>query len=453
VTVAQKVADYIFRTKYGDIPPEILKQARQCILDCIGVALYGSTFEASRIALAVIGDPGIPRGGASIFGTCVKTVPHLAAFANAVMAHVADFDDSMLSLKGHPSSVLLPAALAAAEKVDGTGKDLLTAFVVGTEVAGKIGQAMGWSHYEIGWHSTGTVGAIAASAAVSKALKLDRNRVCNALGIAVSSASGLRINFGTMTKSYHAAHAAMAGVLTAQLAERGFDASSIALEGAMGFGKLFGAPGELSSAMEALGKNYALDGIIRKPYPSCAGTLPPVEAILKMREQSAIRPGEIKDIEVEARPVMANVLIHHDPHTPLEAKFSMEFCLAAALVFGRLGIAEFAENRLFDPAVRALIKKVTMISSEAMERLSAEQGALAPTRLKVKLQDGRELEETISEARGGPSNPMSDDELREKFRECGRQALPEGEVERLLEVIEDLENVNDLSLLAGCIAR
>jgi len=449
MSVNQEIADYIVRTGYTDIPGQVINRAKECILDSIGVALYGSRFEASLIAFAVAGEPGEQKGGASVLGKRKKIFPPLAAFINAVTTHVADFDDTLAVLRGHPSCVLMPAALAACETTGGNGKDFLTAFVVGSEVAGKLGSVIGWEHSRVGWHVTGTIGSLAAAVAASKALSLTPDKVSNAIGIAASSASGLRVNFGTMTKSYHAGHAAMVGVLAAQLAEKGFDASPVALESDQGFARLFGYSGELCSVAEVLGKNYALNGIMFKPYPSCAGTHPAIDAILKIRDQIKLNLEDVAEVEVWAPPSLLNVVFHHNPQTPLEAKFSLEFCTSAALIFGEVGITQFEGECIFDPNVRDLMGRVRIIPDAEMEKASRERWVLSPVRLRVRLRDGREFSETVWEAKGGPSNPMSRNEIREKFRKCASQVLPDTGVERALEKIEQLETLKDVSDLTS----
>jgi len=449
MTVMQGIAGYIVRTRYGDIPFLVIERAKGCIMDSIGVALYGSTFEASQIALAVVGGASSPGGGASILCGGAKVIPCLASFINGVMAHVTDFDDVLFMLRGHPSCVLMPVAIAACESAGGNGKDFLTSFVVGSEIAGKMGRVMAWQHYELGWHSTGTIGALGAAATASKALNLDRDKTANALGIAASSAAGLRVNFGTMTKSYHVGHAAMVGVLAAQLAEKGFDASSVVLEDNMGFARLFGCDSEISSVAADLGIDYALSEIILKPYPSCVGTHSAVEAILKIREEINAKLEDIAQIEVRVRPAPTSSLFYHNPQTTLQGKFSMEFCISAALVFGKLGISEFERECVFNPHVRGLMGKIIIIPDIEMGKISMERRVLSPVQLKMKTVEGEEFCETILEARGSPSNPMSQDEIREKFRECARYVLPDSGVETALETIERLETLKNISELTS----
>jgi 2-methylcitrate dehydratase PrpD len=449
VSVSQDIANYVVAVEYTDIPAAALKKARACILDSIGVALYGSGLDVARIVQGIAGNSLSPEGGASIIAGHRKVSPASAAFANGVMAHIGDFDDMLVAFRGHPSSVVMPAALAACESGGGTGKDLITAFVVGVELGGKLGGVMGWEHYDTGFHPTGTVGAIAAAAAAAKALALKQDEIVMALGIAASSASGLRVNFGTMTKSYHAGHAAMVGVLAAELARAGFDASPVALDGESGFAKTLGCGGDISIVGESLGRDYAINKILMKPYPSCAGTHPAIDAILKIRKKVNLKAEDVAEIEVLARSSTRTVLIHHNPQTPLEGKFSMEYCVAAALVFGEVGIEQFEETSVFNHAVRAVMGKVKVVFDNELEKLTREGGILSPVRIKLKLRGGKEYFEAIDEAKGGPSYPMSQNEIQTKFKRCAQKALPASRIESVLQTIRSLDSLSDISELTS----
>jgi 2-methylcitrate dehydratase PrpD len=278
---------------------------------------------------------------------------------------------------------------------------------------------------------------------------LNREKIGNAIGIAASSASGIRENFGTMTKSFHAGHAAMAGVFAAQLAEKGFESSPKVLEGNAGFAKLFNAGDQFLSLAKNLGTVHALDKIMLKPYPSCAGTHTAVDAILKIRKENRFDLEAIVEINVEGLPVLSTVLIHHNPQTSLEAKFSMEFCVSAAFIFGQLGIPQLEEKSIFDPQVRHLMGKVKVLPDDEMEEVSKKQDVLSPIRLRVKLKDGREISETVLEAKGSPSHPMSREEINNKFRECTKNILSPSKSEEALKILEDLEGLKALSELTS----
>jgi 2-methylcitrate dehydratase PrpD len=453
MTLTHELAEYIADTTYDDIPGEGIVKAKECILDSIGCALYGSAFAASGIALDVACDGLSPAEGAAVLGTGRKVPARIAAFVNGVMTHVADFDDTVVSLNGHPSCVMMPASLAMTEASGQGGKTFVTAYVVGCEIAGKLGLAMGPAHHRLGWHPTATLGTIGAAAASAKALNLDRDKAANALGIAASSASGLRANFGSMTKSFHAGNAARNGVFATRLAEKGFTSSEAALEGEAGFARAFGAHGDLSKVPGSLGVDPVLRHVMLKPYPCCAGIHPAVDALRRILGRSeGMDIHRIERIEALGRPVLKSVLLHPDPQTPLEAKFSMEYCVASTLIHGAPGISRFEEGSLFDPEVRALMKRVELLADRNMEEIFAEQGVLSPTRINIHLPGGEVRTDTVLEARGGPSNPMSRREIQDKFRECSSGVLPESQADRVLTMIDALEEVDSMGELTSALA-
>ena len=445
MTISRQIAEFVYSTDYETFPNQVVDKAKQCLLDSLGVALYGSRFEASKISLKVIKQIGGSEES-TILGTPYKAPCPLAAMANGIRAHVADYDDSLVDF-GHPSCVLMPATLALAERENIDGRSLITSFILGSEVGSKLGRMMGWRHYETGWHVTGTVGTIGAATAVAKLLNLSPPQIVNALGIAASSAGGLRQNFGTMTKSWHVGHAASAGVMAALLAQEGYSASALALDGETGFIRAF--QGDVNSTFlpEALGNPYSLMKIMFKKYPSCHGTHAAVDAVLKLKEQYGFQSEEIEAIECYIRPLMKSVLIYKDPQTELEAKFSVEYCVAAALVLGRLGIAQFTDEVLFHPEVRSLMRKVSVRDDPTLEEIAKKGKLLAPSRVKVILSDGREYTQSVLEARGGPSEPLRWEELEKKFLECAGQVLLIDQAQKALALIRKIEEVDNMALL------
>jgi len=444
--VGQEVAEYICTTPFDDFPKDVVEKAKFCIIDSIGVALYGSRFEAAQILLSLAKEIG-GREESTILGSTLKVPASFAALANGVSLHVAEYDDYMFWMQGHPSAVIMPTSLALCEALGTSGKTLLSAFILGTEVGGKLGKVMKGSHYEAGWHGTGTIGTIAAAAAAARAFNLSREQTTNALAIAASSAAGLRENFGTMTKSYHVGQAARNGILAAQLAKKGFTASPNIFEGPSGFFNTFSGTGDPASLPKELGEPYALKNVAFKKYPSCAGTHTAVDAIFDLKERVVFKPEEVEEIECRVRPVLPSVLIHPDPQNELEAKFSMQFCVSAALVFGQLGIAQFDTKLIRSPQIQKVMKKVRMVSDPALEKLSSEMNVLAPIELTLKLTNGKQYVKKVVEAKGGSSNPMEHHELESKFVECASWLLSPSQSKAVLEMllrIETLEKLSDL---------
>ncbi|MDY6874635.1 MAG: MmgE/PrpD family protein [Chloroflexota bacterium] len=448
MTVSQQIANFICGTGYGDLPDDVIDRARQCFLDSIGVALYGVSFEASRISVEMVRDVA-GKAEATVLGTELKAPSFLAALANGISGHVTDYDDVLIDSQGHPSCVLMPATLALAEKCGSSGRDLLGAFVLGSEVAGKLGLVMGMEHYAVGFHSTGTIGTVAAAAAASKILGLPAAQVSNALGIAASGAGGLRQNFGTMTKCWHAGHAASTGVMAALLAQKGYDASGQALDGKAGFRRAFQG-GETPFSVAQMGNPYSLTKIQFKRHPSCAFTHPPVDAALKIREEHQIQPEQVASVVCHVVPRARSVLIYQCPESALQAKFSLEYCVAAALLWGHLGIEQFTDEAVALPEVKQMIEKISVALEPSLEEIALKKRLINPCLIELKLKDGREFSLTVEEARGSPSDPLSWADLEEKFLSCSRRTLSASRAREFIahvKQLEKMESATDLVIL------
>ena len=290
-------------------------------LDCLGAALAGYSHPIGKIITDFVKESGgSPK--ATVIGAGFKTSPHEAALANGTMAHALDYDDYSLVLAGHPSVSLLPSILAIGEDRGISGKKVLTAYIVGFEIESKLGAGVNFRHYELGWHATCTLGTLGAAAACSSILGLDIEKTRMALGIAASEASGLRQNFGTMTKPFHAGLSARNGVIAALLAEKGFTADKNILEAEFGFCNLFCGKGEYDSERitSNLGNPFAIfePGISIKPYPSCGGTHTALDAMLYLAKENDINPSDVEEIGVDVPELLPRVLIHSNPKTGLE---------------------------------------------------------------------------------------------------------------------------------------
>jgi 2-methylcitrate dehydratase PrpD len=446
IEAAREIAQFIAEARFSKIPGPVIQRAKNCILDALGCGLYGREFEASKIVTQVVQEWG-GRPESTILGTGLKVPSGMAALANGIAIHVADYDDSSVLFRGHPTSVVLPPVLALSEARGATGEDLLLAYIVGVEVGGKLGKIMGWSHYEAGWHGTGTIGTIAAAAASAKILRLNEERTAHGLAIAVSETSGVRENFGTMVKSFHAGQASAAGVLAAVLAEKGYSGSMSAFEGGSGFRRVFSGESEMTRWAEELGQPYALLDIGFKRYPSCACTHTSLDALEELMSSHPFSWKEIEEVSCTVPFVIPTILIYPDPQNSLEAKFSLPYCLASFLVHGRLDLSHFEKEALFDANVRALMPKVKLVPSMDMENRMKSENLLAPVEVSVKLKNGT-LKKMFPEAKGGPSLPPSVGEVKEKFRTCAGRLLSLEKVEHgigLVSTLESLREVNQLT--------
>jgi 2-methylcitrate dehydratase PrpD len=445
------VAQFITTTRYEDIPQEVIRLGKKSILDGLGLALAGSRAESGPISRRYIESLGICNGKSVISGTAQKTAPRFAAFLNGISIHADDFDDTQLSsakdrvygLLMHPTVPVLPAILALLERGGISGKEFMLAYHLGVEVECKIAEAISPRHYEDGFHTTGTCGPFGSSAVCAKLRRFDLPTTLTLFGLAASQSSGLRENFGTMTKPFHAGHAAEIGILSADLVALGWTAAKQILEADRGFFHAFGGSYDPEYIMNRLGKpwTFASPGISLKPYPSGSLTHPAMSELMRLIETNNIKAADVEKVGVGANRNMVATLLHHDPKTGLEAKFSMEFCIAILLLERKAGLREFTDKVVQRPRVQAMIRKVNFYVDPEAERAGYNK---MTSLLKIHLKDGRVITGRADFAKGSPSNPMSFEETAEKFRGCAEYAdWPATKTEKIIAYVKDLETVPD----------
>src|SRR5947207_13194165 len=447
MTATTRLAEFVVKTSLRECPDAVLAQTRRAVLDTIGAMLAGAAEPVAQSVRAVARLEG-GVGLCTVLGTSMRPSPGWAALANGAAGHAHDFDDTNFALMGHPSVPLFAAALAAAEAETADGAALALAYVIGFEIDAALGIALNPAHYTRGWHATSSIGTLGCAAAAARLLGLDVDQTRHALGMAASMASGLKENFGSMTKPYHAGHAAQSGLLAAQLAREGLTASETALEGPQGYVAAFGGAGGLEPALDALGRTWQLlaSGIAVKPYPSCALTHAAIDALLALRAGPGIRPGDVAAVEVGVNRVVPDVLAHRHPTTALERKFSMQFCAAAALGAGRVDLASFEDGPVRDAEVRRLMEQVVMVVDPALPD-GLEQHAWA--RVTVRLADGTKLASPPRGPQGHADAPLSREALHAKFLACATRALSRDEAEGVAVELEHLEDIPDIRTLTS----
>jgi 2-methylcitrate dehydratase PrpD len=391
----------------------------------------------------------------------MRVPPRFAAFANGTAIHADDYDDTQLAvakdrvygLLTHPTAPALPAVLAVAERDRRSGKDLLTAYHVGVEVECKIAEAINPRHYQHGFHSTATIGTFGAAAGLANLLKVPAEGAGVALGIAGSLSAGLRENFGTMMKPFHAGRAAESGVLAAEFASLGFTATPHILEAPRGFFHAAGGGYEEGAIRGKLGNPWTFmnPGVSIKPHPSGSLTHPGMTLMLSLIKQHNIRPDLVQSVKVGTNQNMPNALIHHRPRTELQAKFSMEFCMAILLLERKAGLAEFTDEVVNRPDVQAMIQKVDFGVHPEAEAAGYDK---MTTILEMALTDGRRISGRADFGKGSPANPMSYEEVADKFRECaGFSRWPKDKAERVIELVGGLEELRDVRELTALLSR
>jgi 2-methylcitrate dehydratase PrpD len=426
-------------------PQAAIDAAAAAVRDTAGVILAGAIEPAARMVQSIAADEG--RGDSAVLGTSLRTGAGVAAMANGVAAHALDYDDMCFVSLAHPSCALMPAALAACEIAGAPGRTLLEAYVVGFELECRLGKAMNPRHYhDRGWHCTSTIGTVGAAAAAARVLGLTPSETAHALGIAASSACGLKENLGSMVKPLHAGMAARNGVTAAQLAQRGYRASERSLDGPQGFLAAMDAQHrDLTRAVTEIGTFWDIltTGITVKLYPSCAATHPPLDVLLDLRYGEGVDADAVESIDIQVDSMTPRLLIYDRPSTGLEGKFSMPFCAAAAIVDGHVGISTFDLARIQSPDIQALMPNITMRANTKFDSTPP----LSHTIVTLRLRDGRVLERSSSGARGYPARPASEAQLSAKFSECARRVLPSAVADDAWAMLGALEQVEQMSVL------
>lgn len=456
-----RIAEFVVDTRLSQIPDETIELGKKSILDGLGLALSGSKTETAGLIERYVKSLGCGSGGAAVLGSAAKLPPRFAALVNGVAIHVDDFDDTQLAaakdrvygLLVHPTVCVLPAALATAE-VGGTGgKDLLVAYQVGVEVECKIAEAISPRHYEDGFHSTGTCGVFGGTSACARLKGLDVASTVRAFAIAASHAAGLRENFGTMMKPYQAGHATESGVVAADLAALGWTGAEQILEAQRGFFHAYGGSYDPSAIVDRLGKPWTFQnpGVSIKPFPSGSLTHPGMTELLRLIRANSIRAADVAQVEVGTNRNMPNTLIHHRPTTGLQAKFSMEFCMAILLLDGRADQTKFTDAVANRPDVQQMIGRVRFYTDPDAEKAGYDK---MTTILKITLKDGRTISGRADFGKGSPANPMSFDEVAEKFLGCAAFAeWPTSKADRVIDTVRRLEDLSDVRTLTALCSR
>lgn len=427
--------------------PEVLEQARLSFLDTLGCMVAGASSDPVHSVVAASTEWG--NGKVPVAGTSCRLALPWAALANGTAAHALDFDDNLEPALGHASAVLVPAILSVASSRRSPGAAALDAYVVGIEVMGRLGAAFNMEHYSRGWHATLTLGAPAAAAAIARLLRLDASKARNALSIAASMAGGSKIQFGTGLKPVHAGLAAKAGITAALLAAAGLDAAPEALTGNWGLhGLMNGAAGGSEMLAAEIGEPLMIErfGLMRKIYPSCAAMHRAIDGILDLRMAEKLTPEETFSLRVSMAEIQTQNLRFPRPSSVSEARFSLEYCAASALVDGELGLSAFSEVAMARPATLALAQRVTMVTDPALHG-QLQSDAQTPTTLDFTLVGGRSLRHVVTYQRGHEARPLTCEEVEAKFVSLVEPVLGNERAAALLALLGTLTTLADSSLL------
>ena len=444
-TLSEQLADWQLARRGDGFGAADREAARLLVLDWLGSALAGLGTDTGRIFLEYARQQ--PAGRVTLLGLDEGRSVEVAALCNGAVSHIVEMDDVERASVTHPGAVVVPAALAMAERTGASGRDLLCAVVAGYEIMVRVGTALGPEHY-YHFHNTATAGAFGAAAAAGWLLNLDRERLVWALGNAGTQAAGLwQFNEeGALTKPLHPGRAAANGVLAATLSRLGLTGARRIMEGERGFFAGLAPRGEPLKVVEHLGEpgeSLRVHAISIKPHASCRHTHAPIDAAIALHAQLA-SVDDIETVSVDTYRAALTLCDKPDPHSAPDAKFSLQYCVATALRHGRVGLTQFDPAALSDPTVRALLGRVSVTVDPARE---AAYPATWSAGVTVRLRDGRTVQATQERPKGDPENPLSATELTDKFRQLAAYgSLDASQTGQALQWLQDLDSTQSLTM-------
>jgi 2-methylcitrate dehydratase PrpD len=435
----QSLARFVAVSRVGDLPHNVIHEAKRSVLNWTGCAVGASQHETVRRALAAL-TPFFGPAQASILGRRERADVLHAALLNGMSSHTFDFDDTHLKTVIHPSGPVASALLAFSEYRAVTGLEFLHAFALGVEVECRIGNAVYPSHYDVGWHITGTAGVFGAAAAIGKLLALSERQLVWALGIAATQAAGLREMFGSMSKPLHPGMAAKNGLYAALLAEQDFTSSEQGIEGKRGFANVLATERDYRHITDGLGQSWELLENTYKPFACGIVVHPVIDGCIQLRKQHDLAPEQIEQVRLRVHPLVLELTGKIAPRVGLEGKFSVYHCAAVALADGAAGEAEFSDARVLDARLIGLRERVRATADASMREDAAE--------IEITLRDGVVVRKTVEHAVGSLSRPMSDADLDDKFGALCAPNLPAAQIVGLRALCWSLDDQSDAAALA-----
>jgi 2-methylcitrate dehydratase PrpD len=437
--VTRTLAKFLVSHRYTDLPQKVRHEGARSLLNWMGCAVGGSRHETVENALAALADFSGPRE-ATVLGRGDKLDIMLAALMNGTTSHTFDFDDTHLRTVIHPSGPVASALLALSERKQLNGKDFLHAFILGVEAECRIGNSVYPSHYDVGWHITGTTGVFGAAAAAGRVLGLNEQQMVWALGIAATQSSGVREMFGTMCKPFHPGNAARNGLLAALLASKNFTSSNEGIEGRRGFANVLATARNYDEITQKLGDTWEISLNTYKPFACGIVEHPAIDGCIQLRNEHKLKGDEIESISLKVHPLVLELTGKKTPQTGLEGKFSVYHSSAVAVIHGAAGEEEYSDAVVRDRKVIALRDKVVATVDKAMHEDQVH--------VTIKLKNGKSLEKYVEHAVGSLGRPMSDTDLEAKFRALCAGILSKDEVGNLIKLCWDVEKLKDAAELA-----
>jgi 2-methylcitrate dehydratase PrpD len=447
-TCAQTLANYAFNLEYKNIPQEIVHATKMHTLDTLGVALAGSTTKWAKIVAKYVKSQELP-GKSTVLNYWNKTRSSLAAFANGTFSHSLDYDDDP-GIR-HIGAVIVPASIAIAEEMEANGQELLTAINIGYDIVTRIEEAFdGETMFQRGFHPTAVCGVFGAAAAASKILRLDKDKITNALGIAGSFASGLMefLSDGSMTKRIHPGWAAQNGITAAYLALNDFIGPKTIFEGKHGL-KGFSREIDETKLLVSLGERFDVARSSLKKYPSCLYNASAIDGILELYYSKGLRSEDVKSIDIKVRSVAMRLVgdpikRKYEPQTMLDAQMSMPYSVAVALIDGKAYLKQFSEERYKNPDVQQIAKTVKVSIDPELDKLPSSD---LSTILQLTLKNGSTIKKRVDIFKGDFRNPLTQEEVEEKFNRCASRVLSSELVKELANKILKIEKSENIGVM------
>ncbi len=438
MTAARALARYAITATHTEIPSAAQHEAKRSLLNWVGCAVGGSRHPAVDKALAALA-PFAASEQCTVIGRHERTDALHAALINGLSAHVLDFDDTHLRTLLHPSVPVASALLALGERQPISGRDFLTAFIVGVEVECRIANAI-WFAHNSHWYITGTAGVFGAAAAASRVLGLNEDQTAHALGIAAAQAAGTREMAGTMTKAFVHGRAAQNGMLAALLAQQGFTSAETSIEGPHGFANVLAPERDLAAVTAGLGTTYEILSNSYKPFACGVVAHPVIDACIRLRNENQLNAADIEQIALRVNPRALELTGIQDPPNGLKSKWSIYHSAAVALVDGAAGEHQYGDARVNAPEVLALRKKISATADVQLQEIAAE--------VAITLKNGVILTKRVDKVIGSAENPMRDDDLAAKACALARGVLPEPQTAAMIALVWRVDELSDVAEIA-----
>ncbi len=448
----QALAEYVSKISFAALPAEVVRKAKGIILDTLGCGIAGYTLAGHEFRM--IFDLVKEMGGnpeSTVFLEGMKTSTPQAALVNGTLIHTIDFDDTHLGSIAHLGASVVSSCLAMGEKVGADGPALITALVSAYEVAGRIGKAIMPSHYKY-WHPTGTLGTIASAVAASKLFAMKAEQVEQVIGFAADGASGMRycIDFGDYSKSIHPGMAAWKGIMYAQITRKGATGPKGLLEYKSGFCEAFCDEPNMKALTANLGTFYetATDSIKGFPTILCSHT--PMQGTMQLMKARNLRLDDVESIHFRVTPTAPGQGMNYSPDSPLSARLSIPYCVTTAAAEGHISMEHFRQERIMDPKTREFMKRITL---ESVPEFNQKYPGTLAAHVEIRTRDGKKFNGESIYPKGHPENPLSDEELQEKFRRLALMTLDRVQVEKIIERVYALEKVRQAKELTEILIK